>query len=487
VAVELWADNILADERLVSLAVDPAGAVRLPQLVLRGALEVEPGKNARLRVGLDRRGYRGPVDLALRDLPEGVTYVPTSIDAEQEEGEVEVQAGADVMPGEYAAHLLARVKDETVHDLPLTVRVPKPATVVTPPVGPKPRPDLAAPQAVQFATADQVTLRGLLYPGGKRKKGACVLLVHDLGRGHRGSDLASLAQALQAAGHTVLQFDLRGHGDSTAVTQNFWTFPVNSANLPAGKAGGRMPEAIDARRFPLSYYPYLAHDLAAARAFLDERHNEPDGPVHAGQLVVVGAGEGAALGALWLAAEYRRFGTRRGVGGLPEMEGSPETTSVIGALWLTMPATLGRGSGQEKSLQDWVKDAGRYGEVPMCFLHGADDVNAAGRAQNLVSQIKDNPAHLPLTAVKAVPKTGAGGTDLLKPALDTEAMVVAFVDSALKARETKWAPREFATGTSYYVFPGARMFARGPGQGGLQIIPLDRLGVRLNGLRTGKF
>jgi hypothetical protein len=485
VRLELWAGDILADERPLALSVEPARAVRMPQLVLRGALAVEPGKNSRLRVGLDRQGYCGPVELALRDLPEGVTCEPASIDGEDTEGEVEVRVGADVVPGEYAAHLLARVKDETVQDIPLTVRVVKPAAVAAPPM-PKPRPGLAPPQAVQFVAADQVTLHGLLYPGAKRKEGACVLLVHDLGQPHRGGELAGLAQGLQAAGHTVLQFDLRGHGDSREMAPGFWKVPVNRS-LPgyrAMNAGGRAPSTIDVRGFPPEYSPWLIHDLAAARAFLDERHDDADSPVHAGNLVVVGVGEGATLSVLWLAAEFRRHAARPGFGGgIPELEKEPEIKRVRGAVWLSMAATLGR--REMSSLPEWLKDAGRYGEVPMTFLFGMDDSAGAARSRAFAKRLEDNPGRRPPTVAQAIPGTALAATDLLHPDLDTEKTIVACVEAALQGRETKWAARGFAVGESFWHFPDtAPLPARLRGPRGLQLIPLDRLNIRFPGVKV---
>jgi hypothetical protein len=473
-----------SESQTLPAAVGPPRPTRLPYLVPPGTLEIEPGQNARLRAELDRRGYRGPVELVLSDLPGGVTCEPASLDGEQAEGEVEVRVGADVAPGEYAAHLLARVKDETVHDVPLTLRVVKPGAVGVPP--PKPRPDLPQPQTLQFIAADRVTLHGLLYPGPKRKQGACVLLVHDLGQPHRGSELAGLARALQAAGHTVLQFDLRGHGDSKEVAVDFWKVSLNRS-LPgyrAGNSGGRPPSIIAAGVFPAEYYPWLIHDLAAARAILDDLHDDSDSPVHADNLVVVGVGEGATLSALWLAGEFRRYAARPGFGGaIPELEKEPEIKRVRGAVWLSMAATLGR--REMSSLPEWLKDAGRHGEVPMSFLFGADDDAGAARNLSFAQRIEDKPGSRPLAVVRAIPETALAGTDLLQADLETEKTILACVEAAVQERQAKWAPRGYAHGESFWHFPDtAPLPAKLRGPRGLQLIPLDRLHVRFPSVKV---
>lgn len=256
--------------------------------------------------------------------------------------------------------------------------------------------------------------------------------------------------------------------------------PVNRS-LPGYRlvnAGGRAP-TIDVRGFPAEYYPWLIHDLAAARAYLDDRHDEADSPVNAGNLVVIGVGEGATLSVFWLAAEFRRFAARPGFGGgIPELEGEPEIKRVRGAVWLSMATTLGR--REMSSLTEWLKDSGRYGEVPMSFLFGADDNAGAARSRAFAKRLEDNPGRRPPTVAQGVPGTALAATDLLPPNLDTEKTIVACVEGALEGRETKWAARGFAAGESFWHFPDAAPLpAKLRGPRGLQLIPLDRFNVRI--------
>jgi hypothetical protein len=231
----------------------------------------------------------------------------------------------------------------------------------------------------------------------------------------------------------------------------------------------------------------MVQDLATARAFLDELHDDPDSPINTGRLVVIGAGEGATLGALWLNAEYRRFAIRGMPLGIPlKPEENPELQHVAAAAWLSLAPMLGR---RTVPLAEWLKNAGRYGEVPMAFLHGAGDEAGAGRCKDFVKVIKDNPAFQPLTGVRPVPGTAAAATQLLQPDLDTEKMIVGYVEEALKAREARkgrdpgWVARNYLGSSFVWIFSGAgQTVAKQAGLRNILAIPLDRLGIHPNGL-----
>src|SRR5262249_52403785 len=141
----------------------------------------------------------------------------------------------------------------------------------------------AEPEPVTFRTVDQVQLSGTFYPGEKNGK-ATVLLVHALGEDSRDKAWESLAGLLHKRGHAVLSFDLRGHGKSTAVLPGkphanpllsetgFWDFPENQRGIRGFQPLQPRGKTIRFADFTKSYHPALVNDLAAAKAFLDERN-----------------------------------------------------------------------------------------------------------------------------------------------------------------------------------------------------------------------
>ncbi len=175
-----------------------------------------------------------------------------------------------------------------------------------------PKPKIEDPKVkkenITFRTVDYVDLKGTLYTPVATKKNACVLLLHNFSRkagGNRNDDgWDTLAADLTKEGYTVLSFDFRGHGDSTTVSKEFWDFkdlnnvPYNRPLLPRGKAiikADDYPSKIDYKDFPVSganYYLHLVDDIAAAKACLDSKVGGA-----AGNTILIGAGDGATLGA----------------------------------------------------------------------------------------------------------------------------------------------------------------------------------------------
>src|SRR5581483_6469173 len=170
----------------------------------------------------------------------------------------------------------------------------------------------AEAEAVRFDSADGVRLRGTYYAAGKPRS-PCVLLLHALGKDSRHSAWKTLAGALQKKGYAVLAFDFRGHGESTQVDPDqFW-----SAAHPGNRAlvRGAPGEEIHFKDFDRHYYPMLANDIAAARAFLDRKNDQ--GECNSSNLVLIGADTGATLGALWLNAESHRYRVLPAAVGVP--------------------------------------------------------------------------------------------------------------------------------------------------------------------------
>jgi len=129
-----------------------------------------------------------------------------------------------------------------------------------------------------------------------------VLMIHRYGSDRSKGEWNALAQALQGQGFAVLTFDLRGHGGSTTVTQQFWNFPINARDVRP--QGAKRPSTISFNDFRSSYFPWLVNDVIAARRFLEIKNDA--GELNSNSIFVIGAQEGAALGLLFTAEEFTR-------------------------------------------------------------------------------------------------------------------------------------------------------------------------------------
>ena len=241
----------------------------------------------------------------------------------------------------------------------------------------------------EFESADGVKLEGNLWSnaGAANKKDATVLLLHDMtktGGSSRDEGWDLLGDKLLSEGYSVFSFDFRGFGGSKSVNPDkFWDLRKNQQNqMVRGANKMPRPETIDHADFEHSYYPYLVNDVEAAKGFLDRRNDS--GEVNTSSLFVIGAGEGATVGALWMASQWHLqkgnlgpLGTvlvdqRTGKFSLQEPEGKDQA----GAIWLSISPTLG-GRSIGSYVHNWVGEVGGMNRVPMAFLYGGKD--AAGK------------------------------------------------------------------------------------------------------------
>jgi len=225
----------------------------------------------------------------------------------------------------------------------------------------------ADPERVHFDSPDGVWLSGS-YHAGRLHRSPCVLLLHDLGEEQASRSFDPLAKDLHAEGYAVLAFDFRGHGASRSVEpEEFWS-PMFVNRLLV--KGNPRDEEIAFRDFDPRYYSVLVNDIAAAKAWLDGKNDDRE--CNSSSLIVMGVGEGAALGAIWANSEWHRHRVRPALApGLPPRVSSrPEGSNILCAVWLGISPKLG-----SRTL-DWpalVDVPGRRGKVPMAFLHSSRD------------------------------------------------------------------------------------------------------------------
>ncbi len=243
----------------------------------------------------------------------------------------------------------------------------------------------ATTEKVHFETVDEVELQGTFWPSKKGRKAPCAILLHKFaGKGHNEDGWDKLAAVLQQQGFAVLAFDFRGHGASTTVGPGFWRHATNR-NL-VRRAAGPLPNAVDLKDFNPRYVPFLVNDIAAARVFL-ERKNDA-GECNISDLVLIGAEEGAALGALWLASECHRYRVLPGaLGGPPRLANKAECKDVIGCVWLSINPNLAK-QQYLREAQYWVLKAGKDQRIPMAFVYGKEDTVGDRLALSMVQLIK---------------------------------------------------------------------------------------------------
>ncbi len=377
VRLRLWVRNVLADTAPLFFDIDPSSPrVRLKAENRPDLLSVSLGQTGDLSVVVRRDGYDGPVDIRLDDLPPGVTAAPVTIPARMSSATVKVEAAAPAEAGESQVKVIVSVEGQSVEEGQLRLRVEKPAE--------RPVTKLEEPRTVHFESVDGVALTGTFYSGPKGKKGACVLIVPDMGRLRQDAGWRRLARALQTEGHTVLALDLRGQGDSKTVASRFWREQANQF-LPAFRsfqqtgAKDSLPAVLDARTFPAGYLFWHVLDLAAARMYLEKRNDDPGSSVNTANLIVIGAGQGATISVLWLSSECRRF-LDPPPSGLRLLAEANEGERVAAGIWLSLDFGMGN-NAFTVPMADWVGDVGGRVKIPMLFLYGEKDTVSAERRE----------------------------------------------------------------------------------------------------------
>jgi alpha-beta hydrolase superfamily lysophospholipase len=287
-------------------------------------------------------------------------------------------------------------------------------------------------KSVSFESFDGVKLSGTLYTSPNPKRDAVVIILHafDIKKGGSSQQEGwpALAKKLQTDGYHVLAFDFRGFGDSKSVTDRFWTFRHNNDYI---KGAPRKPETIDHTMFVQPYLRYLINDVAAAKAYLDRRNDA--GVVNSANVILVGAGEGAALGTLWLKNECRRCRDTNVPPMLLATLAQPEINDVACAVWLSIRPNNAIASGYVSAA---IREAGgKKHKIPMAFVYGTGDKQASNLSETYFRSIKDKAGlKKDYTGVHPVKGTSLSGNQLLG-VNDTASWIVdKYLDPVMSAR-----------------------------------------------------
>lgn len=308
----------------------------------------------------------------------------------------------------------------------------------------------ATAQKIPIQTADGVDLQGYWYAAQNRKDNApppVVMLLHSLGETATKTEWQELAGFLQKNGYSVLSFDFRGHGASTSFRpQQFYAPLCRQANslakVPANQA------TLDFNKFSPSYYPVLVNDIAAAKATIDLKNDA--GECNSSSLIVVGAETGATLGSIWLNSEWHRYRYQPAQLGLtqggPDLQ-HPYGMDTIAAIFISIAPNLGK---NKVDLKGCLRLAAGQ-NVPMVFVHNADDKVDTNNAKYLEKYLK--PAKVANFAkfTGAFPVTGAEnlkGRELLKSGLKTIEKMKEYLDDLTEKKANAYVTLEF-TRTQY--------------------------------------
>jgi hypothetical protein len=307
-----------------------------------------------------------------------------------------------------------------------------------------------AGQAVNnIVTADGVRIKGTYFRSEKSNVGT-VIMLHPIGedKSSKAPEWRGLAEALAKAGYAVLMFDFRGHGDSTMIedTKLFWGKQINITNVKT-----RDKEVIEVKDYikqGSTYLPVLVNDIVAARAWLDRRNDEAK-DCNTSNLMIIGADQGATLGAIWMNSEWHRYKYTPNpmfpsvIPNPRNLDSRPEGKDIIAAVFLTPQPTLER---RTVSISRLLRIACYDNGTPTVIFHGKDDTKATTFAKSLADALKpkkDSKKHSFIGTAEL--KTKLSGVKLLQKGLNTEKAIVEYLDNVRADRASDRSDRDFLT------------------------------------------
>jgi len=215
----------------------------------------------------------------------------------------------------------------------------------------------------------------------------------------------------------------------------FWDEALNRQYV-RGAFKKPLPTEIKYEQFAPIYYTVLANDIAAAKAFLDEQQD-----CDSSNLILIGANDGATLGALWLNSEFHRYRYVPAALGQPEGidKQNPEGLAVKAAVWLSISPTLGT-SKTPLNLAEMLNWPARANKVPMVFVFGEGDGKGGNVAKKVCDQLVPAKLKKDYPFTQALKITGAEqmtGKNLLLESLDTTDKILKFLEDVPEAKSAR--------------------------------------------------
>jgi len=276
-----------------------------------------------------------------------------------------------------------------------------------------------APEAMSFTSADGVKLQGQFYKSPKGAAVPVVLMLHDYQKNPDEAAWTDTAKLLVEKGYNVFRFDFRGHGKSTDIDPTiFWDTrtacgQINKqyVKIPAGLTTATK-NTIKVDEFNHNkYFPMLIQDIEAARNQIDQLNDT--GSLNSSTIYLLGAGNSASLGMLYIASEWLRESKKPNVPVPPQFVGRTRNLfpghdaaglDIGGAIWLSPAIHPSMSATLLKSIVISPFAIRMRNETPMLFVHADGDSNAKSRSDAFYNTI---------LMVKAT--SGPNGEKLLKP------------------------------------------------------------------------
>jgi len=298
----------------------------------------------------------------------------------------------------------------------------------------------AKPDPVKITTVDGVELHGSFY-GSPKKQAPVIICLHNIGAGETGTskNWVSLAETLQP-NFNVLLFDFRGHGKSKNIDpMDFWNMSKFPDNAKLVK-GAPKKDTIDVTDFDKRYYPFLANDLAAVKAYLDRKND--NGGCNTASTILIGAEQGATLGAVWMNSEWHRYKIVQGNFAMAAKPApDPEGKDIIACIWLSIAPKLGDSGVQLKNvLEIPVKQKA----TPTVFMYGDGDKSGKDLAVTMEKSLKEKGKKHEMIVSYPCEKTSLKGAKLIVKSLGTDGVINEFLSkNVLPTRGNEYYEREW--------------------------------------------